>query len=208
MPKGRSVAVAVAIALASVGGAAAAKAAQEKPASEVTSSESAEQGSNGLDCAALASLTDDQVEREIAQLEDKITLRVAYDDRDRVLASLPAGMRALYVTSIVEGEVKDGGFNQYYWNIGDAYSVRAVEAFEFFGAKERVGLIREANAIRAREAPLMAKYKARGTIEAFSESYRESRLRPVDLRYWALKEDLTALRVKKIREMPDLFCDH
>jgi hypothetical protein len=65
--------------------------------------------------------------------------------------------------------------------------------------------MREANAIQAAEATSMQKYRQRGTIEAFSESYKETKLSPLDGKYYALTENLSALRIAKIRATPSDF---
>jgi len=72
-----------------------------------------------------------------------------------------------------------GGFNQYYYNTDGKFAEAAVAAFEFFGAKEHANPMREANAIRRAEAAAMARFKDAGTIEAFSESYKHTKLSPL-----------------------------
>lgn len=101
--------------------------------------------------------------------------------------------------------MNNGGFNQYYFNTDGAFASDAVAAFEYFGAREHAGLMKEANAVRAAEAAEMAKFKARGTIEAFSESYEHSRLGPLDDRFYKLTENLSQLRIARIRQKPDEF---
>ncbi len=40
--------------------------------------------------------------------------------------------RAFWLTWVVEGEVNNGGFNQYYWNTNDRFATDAVDAFRCF----------------------------------------------------------------------------
>jgi hypothetical protein len=101
--------------------------------------------------------------------------------------------------------VNNGGFNQYYYNTDDRFASDAVAAFEYFGAAEHAVLMREANAIRAGEAASLKKYKDVGTIEAFSESYEHSKLGPLDDRFYKLGENLSQLRVARIRATPEQF---
>ena len=105
----------------------------------------------------------------------------------------------------MEGEVNNGGFNQYYWNTDDRYSEDAVDAFEFFSATDHAALMKKANGIRTHEAEIMKQHQKQGTLDAFSESYDDSKLGPCDDEFYALTEDLSALRIAKIRESPELF---
>lgn len=65
--------------------------------------------------------------------------------------------------------------------------------------------MKEANAVRAAEAAEMAKFKAQGTLEAFSGSNKHSRLGPLDARFYKLTENLSQLRIARIRQKPDEF---
>lgn len=157
-----------------------------------------------LDPSVLASIPDDKVELAIVDyVHAKLDGR--YEDEAEVVSRLPAGIRALYVTWGVEAEVNNGGFNQYYWNSSGQFAEEAVAAFEFFSAHKHAGLMREANRIRAEEKAEVEKFKDKGTIEAFSESYDVSRLGPLDERFYELDENLSALRVAKIRSEPLSF---
>jgi hypothetical protein len=158
-----------------------------------------------LDPQLLASIPDDKLEQAIF---DYVATKLEghYDNEVHIVDALPPGVRALYVTWTVEAEVNNGGFNQYYWNTEDRFSEQAVESFEFFGAVKHATLMREANAVRANESATLAKFKDRDTLEAFSQSYEESHLGPLDERFHKLDENLSALRVAKIRAMPVQLC--
>jgi hypothetical protein len=157
-----------------------------------------------LDPSILASIPDDKVELAIVDfVHSKLDGR--YEDESKVLSTLPAGIRALYVTWGVEAEVNNGGFNQYYWNSAGQFANDAVAAFEFFSAHKHAQLMQEANGIRAEEKAEIDKFKEEATIEAFSESYEVSKLGPLDDRFYKLDENLSALRIAKIRSEPDLF---
>jgi hypothetical protein len=151
----------------------------------------------------LASIADDDLEQAIV---DYVVGKLKDGAQEEmVVAALPPGIRAFWLTWNVESEVNNGGFNQYYWNTGDRFSTQAVEAFQFFSAPEHARLMQEANAIRAQEAQAINQLKQAGTLEAFSESYKLSKLSPLDERFYELKEDLPALRIAKIRAAPESF---
>jgi hypothetical protein len=157
-----------------------------------------------LDKAVLASIADSDLEMAIVDYASA-KLKGHYEQEQAIIAQLPLGVRALYHTWTVEGEVKNGGFNQYYYNTEDKFASDAVGAFEYFGASEHAALMREANAIRAGEAAALKQYKDKGTIEAFSESYEHSKLGPLDKRFYKLGENLSQLRIARIRATPEQF---
>jgi len=161
-----------------------------------------EGASSKMDPPNLASIADDQVEYAIL---DYVYARMKGHEEAEVLATMPAGIRALYVTSGVEDEVNNGGFNQYYWNSTGKFADQAVAAFEFFGAHQYAELMREANRIHAAEAAEIEKFKEQGTLQAFSDSYKVSKLGPLDERFYKIEENLSALRVAKIRAEPASF---
>jgi len=152
----------------------------------------------------LAAIADDQVEYAIL---DYVHAKMDghYDQEAEFLATLPPGIRALYVTSGVEDEVNNGGFNQYYWNSTGKFANEAVAAFEFFSAQKHAELMREANRIHAAEQAEIEKFKEQGTLQAFSDSYKVSKLGPLDERFYSIDENLSALRVAKIRADPASF---
>jgi hypothetical protein len=152
----------------------------------------------------LKSIPDDEVEQAVI---DYVSAKIGddYDHEVQIVSKLPIGAQALYITWWVEAEVNNGGFNQYFWNSSGQFADQAAEAFQFFSAHEHAALMREANSVRAMEAEKMKKYKDRGTTEAFSDSYKESQLNPLDDRFFGMKEDLSALRIAKIRSSPEFF---
>ena len=157
-----------------------------------------------LDPATLRSISDAEVEQAIidyviSKLEDN------YDRDKEIVGRLSVGIRSTYLTWIVEAEVNNGGFNQYYFNTEGKFASEAVGAFEYFGASEHAALMRDANAVRAEEAAGMTKFKEKGTLEAFSESYEETKLGPLDDRFFKLTENLSHLRIARIRQAPEQF---
>ena len=201
---------AFAIVLVAVSFSACGAASKEKPVDKDRSADEATLGKGkartGLTAAMLASIPDADVEQAVF---DYVTARIGDDHEHEVaiVATLPVGAQALYITWLVDGEVNNGGFNQFYRNSAGVYADQAAEAFEFFSAHEHAALVREANSVRALEAGELQKYKDRGSLEAFSESYKHSRLGPVDDKYFALEEDLNTLRIAKIRAMPEFFSE-
>jgi hypothetical protein len=138
--------------------------------------------------AMLASIPDDAVEHAVI---DCVISKIGADleHAPQIVAKLPIGAQALYITGLVEAEVNAGGFDRYYRNTNARFADQAAEAFEFFSAHEHAALMREASSVHAMDA----------------QRPKGSQLGPLDDRFHALKEDLSALRIAKIRSMPELF---
>jgi len=152
----------------------------------------------------LQDIPDEKLEQAIV---DYILTKIndKYDNESRVVRGLSTGLRAVYTTWIVEGEVNNGGFNQYFWNTRGVFADDAVAGFKLFGANAHADLMRRAIAIRKEEAAKMAKFRERGTLEAFSESYEHTKLSKLDDEYYDLTDNLGQLRIRFIRQHPEMF---
>ncbi len=157
-----------------------------------------------IDPPTLRSVADADVEQAVI---DYVISKLDghYDEEVEIVGAFSPGVRATYLTWIVEAEVNNGGFNQYYFNTDGKFAAEAVDAFEYFGATQHAALMREANEVRASEAAEMAKFKERRSLEAFSESYEHTKLGPLDDRFYSLAENLSQLRIARIRQMPEQF---
>lgn len=158
-----------------------------------------------LDANILSGIADDKVELAIVdyvhtKLEDRFV------DEAAILASLRPGVRALYLTWGVEIELIHGGFSRYYRSTAGHFAQEAVAAFEFFGAHQHAGILREANRIHAEEKA-SGESRNEPRVESFFEPYQISRLHWLDDHFYKLGESLSALRVAKIRAEPGLFFD-
>lgn len=151
-----------------------------------------------LDAEMLASIPDDQVELAIIE-HINAKLEGRYEDEAKIVAALPEGARALYLTWELESEVHNGGFGQYYVNSAGLFAEEAVDALEFFAAGKHAEVLRKANQITAAE-----KAKTGGASEDFSESYAFE-LDELDGDFYSVEENLSALRIAKIRSEPALF---
>lgn len=129
----------------------------------------------------------------------------------RVLYSLPDAEDAnesqhdFVAMVMLDGEVRNGGFNQYYYNTGEERQ-RAAEAFARAGAEDAAALVRRAGecfeANRERLAELWD-----GTMKGFSESYKEKLFDGFDSEYYALmgKGRFYALLAEFVRSRPEDF---
>lgn len=157
-----------------------------------------------LDEFTLATTPDHEIELAIIEYVDgKLAGCGEAQDEAGIVASLPAGVRALYLTWTVESEVIDGGFARYFWNWAGQFAQQAVEAFEYFSAHEHARLMREANRVYAEECGTTYVSDGRELIDA----YQSWRLQLLEDHFYQLDEGLSALRIARIRSNPRVFCD-
>jgi hypothetical protein len=152
----------------------------------------------------LASLSADDVADAIVQ---HVHLRVAgaWGGEAQIIRSLPPGVRAIYTTWLVDAEVNNGGFNQYFFNSSGQYAGDALAGYELLGAEEYAAVMRSAIATFEIDRPRLAPYYDAGTLEAFSESYRHTDLGEVDQRYYALGDRIYHAWAVFVAEHPEAF---
>jgi len=158
---------------------------------------------NVLTPDVLSSIPDDQLEQAILDFVRCKTKSSGASQRD-VLDALSEGFRAVYSTWWVEAEVNNGGFNQYFWNSSGQFAKDAVAGFTLLGATDRAQLMARAIAIHEKDQARMKRFKAQGTLEAFSQSYEGNPLDPLDEEFLKF-DDLSASRIRFIREHTSQF---
>src|SRR5262245_10548228 len=112
----------------------------------------------------LASIPDEELEQ--ALIDHLLDIRIAERLKDdyEILAGLSAGFRMLYSTWLLEAEVNNGGFNQFFWNSSGRFAREAVEGWKRIGAEQQAELTEEAIAIEAEERAAQQKYRDAGTL--------------------------------------------
>ncbi len=157
-----------------------------------------------LNSDLLQTISDDKLEQTII---DYISSKFNedYSNDYQIVTSLSPGLKAVYSTWILEAEVNNGGFNQFYWNSSGQFAKEAEAGLSLIGASEHFELMKAANEIHEKEKEKMQKYKDQGTLNAFSESYKETKLNTIDDKFYDLREDLSELRIKYIRSNIDEF---
>jgi hypothetical protein len=159
-----------------------------------------------LDEFTLATFADHDIEQAMVELvDDRLAHRSVGQDEVAVVIALPPGVRALYLTRMVETEVIDGGFVRYFRSWAGPLSEEAVAAFEFFSAHEHARLMREANRVYANE--LGAEERGASDGPESPDDYESSRLQVLEERFQQVDASLSALRIEKIRASPQEFCE-
>jgi Domain of unknown function (DUF4375) len=124
-----------------------------------------------------------------------------FSNEGDVVRSLSKGQKAIYVTWILEAEVNNGGFNQFYFNSSGKLADLGEGAFKTIGAIQFADLVGQANSIYDVTKEDLEKYDD-GTIESFSKSYDQNPLNDLDEKFYKLYKDepLNQIKVKYIRD--------
>jgi len=152
----------------------------------------------------LASLSADDVAAAVVQ-HVELRLMAPGIDRDAIIGLLPPGTAAIYTTWLVDVEVNNGGFNQFFFNPYGKLAGHALAGYELLGADEYVDVMRAAIATREAERDrLLPFYEAR-TPESFAESNRITELPEIDQRYYSLGDRIYDIWATFVRDRPDLL---
>jgi hypothetical protein len=126
-------------------------------------------------------------------------------DRDAIVAVLPRGTAAIYTTWLVDVEVNNGGFNQFFFNPYGKLAGHALAGYELLDAEEYAAVMRAAIATHEVERERMAPFYDAHTAEAFAESYRLTELREIDQRYYSLGDRIYDIWATFVRDQPELL---
>ena len=116
--------------------------------------------------------------------------------------------QAIYIIWALEGEVNNGGFNQFYFNSSGQFAELAPEALKLVGATKFADLVTRANSVYEKENEKITKHQD-GTLEGFSKSYDDNPLNKFDDEFYALsdQENLQQLQIDFVRKNKQFFID-
>lgn len=122
------------------------------------------------------------------------------------ISKLTKGQQAIFSIWMLQAEVNNGGFNQFYYNSSGQFSEMAKEGLNFIGAEKFAELVEKANKTYS-EIKDDLESKDDGTIESFSESYEGNPLNAYDDKFYELEEseNLDSIQIVFIRENKDEF---
>jgi hypothetical protein len=95
-----------------------------------------------FDLATLRGIKDDHIEQALLDYLFDIALKGR--DRRSALLGLSRGFQVVYMTWIVEAEVLNGGFNQYFWNSSGEFADLTPAALREIGATEAAPIMQNA----------------------------------------------------------------
>lgn len=124
------------------------------------------------------------------------------------VASWPKPQQAIYIVQCLDGEVKNGGYNQFYFNSSGQFASLAPAALQLIGAIKIANLTTKANNIYKNEQATITKYQD-GTLKGFSKSYKDNPLNKLGDEFFDLYEieNLQKLQADFIRKNKAAFVD-
>jgi hypothetical protein len=131
-----------------------------------------------------------------------------YEKEYETVMSWNKARQAIYMIWVLEGEVNNGGYNQYYFNSNGKFSNQLPEALELVGANKFADLTKRANKSFEKENEKITKDQD-GTLEGFSKSYDDNPLNNFDTEFYDLYkiENLQQLQIDFIRKNKKEFID-
>ncbi|MGE5838091.1 MAG: DUF4375 domain-containing protein [Acidobacteriota bacterium] len=155
-----------------------------------------------LRSAQIASLPDGAVEQAILDaVLDEIGNRQG--EALDIVSALPLGYRIVYPLTVLDAEVRNGGFLQYYFNSRAEFVPLAAEGLERLGADEHLAIFDEADERLASELDKLVPLWKQG-LDGFFASYKVSTVPQVDERWFALPR-LSEKLIAYIRQNPSDF---
>lgn len=157
-----------------------------------------------LDAEVIKLTPDDRLE---ATVMDYVLNKAGRDPEKakEPVAKMSKGMQMMYATWRLESELSNGGFNQFFWNDSGGFAPMALEGYKAIGAEKHAAVVQRALEMRKREEPMMREYQAKGTPDAFAESYKHTELGTLDKEFSNMSENASWLRVQYIRKYPEQF---
>lgn len=136
------------------------------------------------------------------------TLPTNYKKEYKTVLSWNKSQQAIYMIWLLEAEVNNGGYNQFYFNPSGQFYTHLPDALKLVGATKFAELTQQANTVFEKEHKTITQYQD-GTIEGFSKSYENNPLNDFDSLFYELyeKEDLLQLQVDYIHNHKDDFIE-
>lgn len=158
-----------------------------------------------LTAEIISQVKDENLEQVVIDnIQTKMNKR--FSNEEEIVRQLSKGQKAIYVTWILEAEVNNGGFNQFYYNSSGQFADLAEEAFVTIGAVKFADLVHQANLIYDLIKDNLMENDD-GSIESFSKSYEDNPLNELDSKFYKLysEEPLNEIKVRYIRDNSESF---
>jgi len=132
-----------------------------------------------------------------------------YEKEYETVMSWNKSRQAIYMIWVLEAEVNNGGYNQFYFNSSGQFYKHLPDALKFVGARKFADLTLRANSIFEKENPKITQHQD-GTLEGFSKSYEDNPLNKFDDEFYKLykTENLHDIQVEFIKKHKTEFIDN
>jgi hypothetical protein len=122
----------------------------------------------------------------------------------KILEGAPEGFGVVHSVYLLDAEIQNGGFHQYFWNTKGLYVAMLKKSLASLGAMEHLGVLQEALVIMEHEPMIRSGDSPELRLEAFSSYAVASPFRSLDDSWYALPP-VKELMVSYIRNRPDAF---
>jgi hypothetical protein len=152
-------------------------------------------------------ISDEHLEQAIIDYILDYKIKNNYEKEYEIITNLSNGFQYIYLTWILEAEVNNGGFNQYFYNTSAKFTKEVLIALKALNANEFYKITNQAIKLFNKEYEIHKKAKKGGTLEAFLSTYEDSNLDTLDDEFYKYPENLSELRIKYIRTHVEEFLD-
>ncbi len=111
---------------------------------------------------------------------------------DKGFAYLSEHEKVLFCVWMLETEVNNGGFNQFYWNSAGDFSIETVESLNKIGAVETSSIVQAANDNFGEAGPPKERINRQEVLEEL-EDKGALKLDSLDEEFYSYPDDLTEL---------------
>ncbi|EOR94147.1 hypothetical protein ADIARSV_2681 [Arcticibacter svalbardensis MN12-7] len=194
-------------------------AAQTMKDGEKVSNETKEQLMRSIESFKNRPIYKELTEQIIDTTSDDKLLQLIFDNLSEIQSTDPAkeyetvmgwnkSRQAIYMIWGLEGQVNNGGYNQFYFNSTGQFYKHLPNALKLVGANKFADLTKRANGIFEKENSKITQHQD-GTMEGFSKSYDDNPLNKFDDEFYVLykNEDLQKIQVNFIRKHKIEFID-
>ena len=112
--------------------------------------------------------------------------------------SLDEDIREIVAVWLLDSEVNNGGFDQFYWNPAGEFALDAVEGLESIGAYQKASILDAANSEFPGGMPSENRIKRQEELDVIVNS-ESSKLGSLDIEYFKCKEDIVDLLASYFR---------
>jgi hypothetical protein len=192
---------------------------QTKKDYEKLSKETEEQLTNSIEAFKNRPIYKELTKQIIDTTSDENLLQVVFDNLSEkqpedyekeyeTVMSWNKSRQAIYIIWVLEAEVNNGGYNQFYFNSSGKFYEYLPDALKLVGADKFADLTKRANDTFEKENPKITRHQD-GTLEGFSKSYDDNPLNKFDDEFYELynTENLRQIQVNYIRKHKNEFTD-
>ena len=145
----------------------------------------------------IARIGDDAIEGALAgYVMDNVS---DAEDELAALDELPPALRDWYVAFVVDSEVLNGGFNQFFFNSSNGVAPAAPDALRRLGIPEAGAFVAKALTLLDTHSAALEQADEAGTAEAFMETYLDEPFSELDEQYAAGEARWRHARLRFIR---------